>query len=128
MVDKVILVDTGLGESIPMRAMSNGDGTYSLATAPSSGAVDPVTFASGALDSTGRKVVPLAGATIPTTATLVSSSGVRRIRFSSAADVAAHYFVPEYDASTTTMINAGIVAPVTFVEFTGAVGDPWEVL
>lgn len=128
MVDKVILVDTGLGESIPMRAMNNGDGTYSLATSPVTGSLDGSVFAQGVLDSTGRKVVSLTGATIPTTATLVSAATGRQIRFSTAGDVAGRYFVPEYDASTGTMINAGIETPVTHVEFTGAVNDPWEVL
>ena len=65
----------------------------------------------------------------PTMITLNSSDPSRAIRLSSSRSGAANtFFAPTVDGSAAGAISCATLAPVVWVEFTGAVGDTYEVV
>lgn len=82
----------------------------------------------GALTST-TQLVNVATQPPPFTATLNSTAPTRGIRFSTSRSGAANtFFSPDIDGDTVGAISIAGMATVKWVEFTGAVGDIWEVL
>ncbi len=74
-------------------------------------------------------LVSIAGNMPPTTITLLSGDPTRKIRLSSANFPAGETFYdPTVDGSAPGMSNCAALAPVTWVEFTGAIGDRYEVV
>lgn len=84
----------------------------------------PQVFDSGTLTGT-TWVEGMAGANLPSTVTLKSSAGGRKIEIST--DGGTEYFTPNYDYSSATMLVVSITAPVSHVRFTGAANDTWSV-
>lgn len=65
-------------------------------------------------------------ASCPSSVTLVSADGTRKIEFS--CDGGVSFFQPTYDASPAAFITVGALAPITHVKFTGAATDRYSVI
>lgn len=84
-------------------------------------------FSSGLLANTSPLVQTLAGAPSPAVITISGSAGAsRRIELSTDGGTVNGWFTPQYDASTSTMINVQ-ESGATHVRMTGAAGDAWSV-
>lgn len=70
-------------------------------------------------------VVPMIGASIPSVATLKSSSATRLIEIST--DGGVEYFNGYIDRSSATQLVMTILAPVTHIRFTGVAADTWSI-
>lgn len=82
----------------------------------------------GALTST-TQFVNVAAKYPPLTVTLNSTSGARGIRLSASRGGAANtFFAPDLDSDTPGAISTAVTSPAYWVEFTGNIGDVWEVL
>lgn len=82
----------------------------------------------GALTATVQ-VVNIAANMAPSTITLNSVDASRKIRLSSSRSGAANtFFDPTVDGTATGAISCATLAPIVWVEFTGAIGDTYEVV
>lgn len=79
----------------------------------------------GTIPAAGSQLVGLAGAPLPMSITLKSSSGSRLIELST--DGGTEYFTPSVTTSSATMQIVVVTAPVSGVRFTGAENDVWSV-
>lgn len=80
----------------------------------------------GGLISTSPLTVNVAKACMPTSITLKSTDGTRKIEIS--CDGGTSYFQPTYDQSPAAFITVAILAPITHAKFTGAITDTWTVI
>lgn len=83
------------------------------------------TYKTGTIPAGGVATVNVGGWAAPFTATLVSTAGNRAIAFNSAPDTSLSPATP--DTNATDFINFAFLAPVLTIQFTGAVGDRYEV-
>lgn len=79
----------------------------------------------GVLANSTPFVLSMAGAPLPCTLTLKSTSGGRLIEVST--DGGVDYITPTLDITSTPFIVLVINAPVTHVRFTGSTADTWSV-
>lgn len=74
------------------------------------------------------QVISIGSQDPPISITLNSTAGNRGIRFSNSRSGAANtYYTPDIDAAPTGSISVAALAPVKWVEFTGNIGDIYEV-
>lgn len=82
----------------------------------------------GALTASPQ-VVNIAANMAPTTVTLNSVAAGRKIRLSaSRSGDASTFFEPTVDGTATGSVSCAILSPMCWVEFTGTVGDTYEVV
>lgn len=85
-------------------------------------------FQTGTVSSTAPFVVPLDGAPLPCVVTVSGApGGARRIELSTDGGTDNGWFMPQYDASTSTMVNVQIAANATHARLTGAASDTWSI-
>lgn len=82
----------------------------------------------GALTAT-TQMVSIASQMAPTTITLISGAGTRKIRLSTARFPAGEtFFDPAVDGTAPGAISCAVLSPMCWVEFTGDIGNTYEII
>ena len=71
--------------------------------------------------------VPMQGAPLPATLTLISADANRSIKLSCGGNVSTQYFTPVYDQNYGNGLVVVVTASITHVQFTGTTGDTWSI-